>query len=371
MIAGVDGCRGRWYVVRSDESGGTKPGHVYPSFDSTPAVPRMRRRLSFRAHIVRQSQPRSRSIAVAMAFVALIVLQRDVEAQSTPDGTSCRAKPGAEAIPGLFARWIDEVWHQGRLDLVPQVIGPQYIRHEGSGTRTVTPAQYAEEIAATRRRLPDVRFIIHDCDAVGNRLWTRWTMSGTSAQSGQVVKRMGAQVYRIADSRLVETWMLMLPTDASWPDRATRVSTTRPAGIASELVGTWRLFEFWDRDSATAPKSYPYGEQPTGYFVYDPTGHVAIHIQKGPMPPVGRPGRGENWFRSASLEELRTTVGSFRAYFGTYSVDRDRGIVIHQVEGDSRALYTGTPQRRHFRLVGDSLIIGNDTTARRVLLRVR
>ena len=161
---------------------------------------------------------RTRSIAVATALVALMVLRRDVEAQSTAGSASCRAKAEAEAIPRLFARWIEDVWNQGRLDLVPELIGTEYIRHEGNETRTVTAAQYVEEIAATRRRLPDVRFIIHDCDAVGDRLWTRWTMVGTSAESGRVVHRMGTQVYRIAERRLVETWMVMLPIDASWPD---------------------------------------------------------------------------------------------------------------------------------------------------------
>lgn len=147
--------------------------------------------------------------------------------------------------------------------------------------------------------------------------------------------------------------------------------STMSANVAPELVGTWRLIEFWDRDSAAAPKRYTYGEQPTGYFIYDRTGHVSIQIQQGPRSPVITPQRGEDWFRTASLEELRAAVEAFRAYFGTYSVDRQRGIVVHEVEGDSRALYTGTSQRRRFRLVGDSLIIGNDTTARRVLLRVR
>ena len=147
--------------------------------------------------------------------------------------------------------------------------------------------------------------------------------------------------------------------------------STIPAGAASELVGTWRLVEFWDRDSAAAHKRYLYGEQPTGYFIYDPTGHVSIQIQRGPAPPVISKERGEDWFREALPEQLRATVDAFRAYFGTYSVDRQRGVVIHQVEGDSRALYTGTSQPRRFRLAGDSLIIGNDTTARRVLIRVR
>ena len=149
------------------------------------------------------------------------------------------------------------------------------------------------------------------------------------------------------------------------PDRADAVTD------ASALVGTWRLIEFWDRDALAAPKRYAYGAWPTGYFIYDPTGHVSIQIARGPRAPAVAGERGEEWFRAAPTEELRAVVEGFRAYFGTYTVDRQAGVVVHQVEGDSRALYTGTSQRRRFRLVGDSLIIGNDTTARRVLIRVR
>ena len=142
-------------------------------------------------------------------------------------------------------------------------------------------------------------------------------------------------------------------------------------GEVDELIGTWRLVEFWDRDSAAAPKRYAYGERPTGYFTYDPTGHVSIQIQQGPELQKVASDRGEEWFQNATPGELRATVRAYRAYFGTYSVDRAAGVVVHRVEGDSRGFYTGSVQRRTFRLVGDSLIIGNDSTARRVLVRVR
>lgn len=155
------------------------------------------------------------------------------------------------------------------------------------------------------------------------------------------------------------------------PDAGRTSATAVAASGAPGLTGTWRLVEFWDRDSLPAPKRYLYGERPTGYFVYDPSGHVSIQIQQGPTPLVIGEARGEDWFREASLEELRAMVAGYRAYFGTYTVDTARGVVVHQVEGDSRALYTGTPQHRRFRLDGDSLIIGNDTTTRRVLLRVQ
>lgn len=148
-------------------------------------------------------------------------------------------------------------------------------------------------------------------------------------------------------------------------------TTPAAASQTGGLVGTWRLVEFWDRDSATGPFVYRYGQRPTGYFVYDPTGHVSIQIMRGPESFRVDSARGESWFRQATPEELRRAAADYRAYFGTYAVDSDRGEVIHRVEGDSRGLYTGSLQRRRYRLVADSLIIGNDTTARRVLIRVR
>lgn len=140
---------------------------------------------------------------------------------------------------------------------------------------------------------------------------------------------------------------------------------------ATALIGTWRLVEFWDRATATSPFVYRYGQRPTGYFTYDATGHVSIQIMRGPDPFRIDSARGEQWFASATLDELRRAAEDYRAYFGTYAVDATRGVLVHRVEGDSRGLYTGTAQRRQYRLLGDTLFIGNDTTTRRVLVRVR
>jgi hypothetical protein len=37
----------------------------------------------------------------------------------------------------LFDRW-ESVWHEARFDLVPECVGPHYIRHDEMGDRTVT-----------------------------------------------------------------------------------------------------------------------------------------------------------------------------------------------------------------------------------------
>jgi hypothetical protein len=42
----------------------------------------------------------------------------------------------------LFDRW-EGVWHEGQYDLIPGCVGPNYIRHDEAGDRTVTREAYA------------------------------------------------------------------------------------------------------------------------------------------------------------------------------------------------------------------------------------
>jgi hypothetical protein len=168
---------------------------------------------------------------MALILISLTGVPQTISAQSVA-GVKCAALPDATAHLNVLERWISDVWHQGRVEQVADLVGATYVRHEAAGTRTVSAAQYTAEIVAVRRALPDVRFVLHDCAAIGDRVWLRWTMIATNGETGKVIKRMGTQVYRLAESRLVETWMLMLPMDAAWPEQTDTTSTKSlpPAG---------------------------------------------------------------------------------------------------------------------------------------------
>jgi len=82
-----------------------------------------------------------------------------------------------------------------------------------------------------------------------------------------------------------------------------------------------------------------FGEKPIGYFIYDATGHLSIQVMENP-----------------AKNDAPTSFG----YFGTYTVDSAKGIVIHHVEGALGAntrRYIGKDELRHFRIEGDHLII--------------
>lgn len=148
--------------------------------------------------------------------------------------------------------------------------------------------------------------------------------------------------------------------------------TPRPAlssdAVQKQLIGTWRILAFEDRKNEHDPNSewtYPFGKNPIGYFVYDDTGHVMIQIMKTPPPPPF----GSR--KQPTGEEAKTAITGYVAYFGTYTVDAVKNIVVHHVEGSLEPSFIGTDQPRPFMLSGNRLVIGDDKTWRRILDRVK
>lgn len=130
----------------------------------------------------------------------------------------------------------------------------------------------------------------------------------------------------------------------------------------TSLVGTWRIVRYCDRDSSGAIVE-PLGPNPTGLFVYTPTGELSIQAMRTPVsgPLAGEP------VRLASLSELRPF---YFGYFGTYSILSDT-TVVHHVKGGTFPNYIGTDQPRQYRIRGDTLSIGAPLFSCRVLIRAR
>lgn len=122
-------------------------------------------------------------------------------------------------VRDLFGRW-ERVWHEGRYDLVADCVAQVYTRHDESGTRQVTPEDYAAEIAAARRERPNTRFVVYDHEIAGDRAWFRFTLMWTDPSTGETRTRAGMQLYRIEGGKLAETWLSLLKLGSAWPDTA-------------------------------------------------------------------------------------------------------------------------------------------------------
>ncbi|HSS52026.1 MAG TPA: lipocalin-like domain-containing protein [Thermoanaerobaculia bacterium] len=149
------------------------------------------------------------------------------------------------------------------------------------------------------------------------------------------------------------------------------------------IVGTWALVEAWDiGDNPSDPtqKTYPWGNPPAGYWVYDSSGHFSLMISQNPALPIpadpfstsSPPQSQSGWLTPAPpwtvpYDLLIATFATANpyAYFGTYTVELDDqdphlgGTILHTVFSDVLRVYTGTVQKRTFLFDGhDFLNVG-------------
>jgi hypothetical protein len=153
---------------------------------------------------------------------------------------------------------------------------------------------------------------------------------------------------------IIHTIMLLVVVALAGPSSSVRAQSSssdlRP--LRERIVGTWRFVKYFNTDAADKI-TYPFGEQPMGYVVWDNTGHVSVQVAR---PPGLKPFASGDDLRGND-DEIRAAFERYDAYFGTYEVDEKNSMVIHHVAGSLRPSYTDIDQRRPFRLKGDSLII--------------
>jgi SnoaL-like domain len=128
-------------------------------------------------------------------------------------------------ISDLFDRW-ERVWHEGQYDLVPDCVGPHYIRHDENGDRTVTREAYAAELVAIRNERPDIRVVVYDHTFSPGGAWFRFSFVWTETKTGETRSRAGMQSYRIEDGKLVETWIALQPMGSAWSDAVAQARWT-------------------------------------------------------------------------------------------------------------------------------------------------
>ena len=133
---------------------------------------------------------------------------------------------------------------------------------------------------------------------------------------------------------------------------------------ATSIVGTWRLIEHTDLDTISGKWIYRYGKNPRGYFTYTKTGIVNLNISTDTPMKVS-----EDSAKKCSVNLYDYLITNAVGYFGTYTVDVEKSIVTHHVKGGSYPWYYDTDQQRPFIIKGDTLIITNNKTWKRVLVR--
>lgn len=113
-------------------------------------------------------------------------------------------------------RFFDEVWSEGKLDLVHELFAPDYIgRPDRHAEETVRgPEGVKGYIGRLREGVPDLIMTVEDQVAAGDKVATRWTAQGTHdgklvgiEPTGRTATVTGITIQRFgADGRIVEAW---------------------------------------------------------------------------------------------------------------------------------------------------------------------
>ena len=129
-----------------------------------------------------------------------------------------------EENKAVMRRWYDEMYNQRHLALMPELAGPEYIRHEPTGTWTATIAALMERankafddgVTTQGRR---TYALIAEADKVA--------VLGTARSLDGELEYHFVQVFRLAHGKLVETWFPGYVRGVDWGEMPPTGNSTK------------------------------------------------------------------------------------------------------------------------------------------------
>jgi len=118
----------------------------------------------------------------------------------------------AEENKALVRRAFEEVWSQGKLDVIDEIYASDFIYQAPTGEIRGLEG-FKQLVTMYRTAFPDVQFTIEDQIAEGDKEVTRWTANGTHkgellgiTPTGVQVTATGNDIIRYVGGKAVEEW---------------------------------------------------------------------------------------------------------------------------------------------------------------------
>lgn len=138
-----------------------------------------------------------------IAAAALIALTAPACAAAEAAHNRGMSEKSAQSNADLFRRYGD-IWRTGKLELLPEIIGPGYVGHTSAGDRDA--AGLADRIRTFREIYTNLTFTVLDQLIDGDRVASRMRITGTVRATGKPVTLIGLNISRFANGRIVEEW---------------------------------------------------------------------------------------------------------------------------------------------------------------------
>jgi steroid delta-isomerase-like uncharacterized protein len=120
-----------------------------------------------------------------------------------------------EQNKAIARRFLEEVFGQGKLAVVDEIVAPDHFDHGPNTLPGMPPGPEGSKLLVTvyRNAFPDIHFTIDEQIAEGDKVVTRWTghathkgeLAGIPA-TGKSATVTGIGVDRIVNGKIVESW---------------------------------------------------------------------------------------------------------------------------------------------------------------------
>jgi predicted ester cyclase len=114
----------------------------------------------------------------------------------------------------LMKRFMEEVWNKGNLKVADELSSSASIYHDPIAKELRSLDDFKKYDTQLRVAFPDFHVIFDDIATLGDKVYTRWTVTGTNKGSfmgmAPTNKRsitVGMSMNRIQGGKIVETWM--------------------------------------------------------------------------------------------------------------------------------------------------------------------
>jgi steroid delta-isomerase-like uncharacterized protein len=114
----------------------------------------------------------------------------------------------------LIHRLMDEGFNQGKLEVLEEILTPDYHNHDPRMPQPITNREGMKGfVSYLRHALPDVHFTVDDTVAEGDRVAYRWTATGTqqgeffgAPPTGRPINVGGIIIARVDGEQIAEEW---------------------------------------------------------------------------------------------------------------------------------------------------------------------
>jgi predicted ester cyclase len=119
----------------------------------------------------------------------------------------------AEENEALVRRYFEEAWVERKLAAVDELMVPNYVEHQIPDGRLTSRHSLKQLLAMYYKAFPDMKSVLHDIFAQGDRVMYRWSVNATHLgdwlgipPTGNHMRATGITIYRIAGGKAVEGW---------------------------------------------------------------------------------------------------------------------------------------------------------------------